>query len=65
MSCSKCRKYSPSEPSKAYDKGIARKPGVKFHPEQPISCLESGCMLPSREELVQQYLEVITRNYPC
>ncbi|XP_046841675.1 nipped-B-like protein isoform X2 [Xenia sp. Carnegie-2017] len=54
---SKCKKYSPSEPSKAYDKGITRKHGVKFNPEQSIACIESGCSMPSSVEVVKQYVQ--------
>jgi len=57
---SKCHKYSPSAPSKAYDKMVSRKPGVIFNPEQVIDyVIKPGKERPN-EELAKVYYDVST-----
>lgn len=56
--CSKCHKYSPSEPTKAYDKTVSRKAGVVFNPEQVLRYVEEPDAVRSHEQLVRDYLEV-------
>ena len=55
---SKCHKYSPSEPTKAYDKTVSRKVGVVFSPEQVLRYVEEPEAVRSHEQLVRDYLEV-------
>ena len=55
---SKCHKYSPSEPTKTYDKTVSRKAGVFFNPEQVLRYVEEPDAVRSHEQLVQDYLEV-------
>jgi len=55
---SKCHKYSPSAPSKAYDKTVSRKPGVAFNPEQPLDYVMHPNKERSPEELAKIYYDV-------
>ena len=55
---SKCHKYSPSEPTKAYDKTVSRKVGAVFNPEQVLRYVEEPEAVRSHEQLVRDYLEV-------
>lgn len=57
FSDSKCHKYSPSEPTKAYDKTVSRKVGVVFNPEQVLRYVEEPEAVRSHEQLVHDYLE--------
>lgn len=57
FSDSKCHKYSPSEPTKAYDKTVSRKAGVFFEPEQVLRYVEDPDAVRSHEQLVHDYLE--------
>ncbi|KAJ7372534.1 hypothetical protein OS493_019043 [Desmophyllum pertusum] len=57
FSDSKCHKYSPSEPTKAYDKTVSRKVGVVFNPEQVLRYVEEPDAVSSHEQLVRDYLE--------
>lgn len=57
FSDSKCHKYSPSEPTKAYDKTVSRKTGVVFEPEQVLRYVEEPDAVRSHEQLVRDYLE--------
>ncbi|XP_015761571.1 PREDICTED: nipped-B-like protein isoform X2 [Acropora digitifera] len=57
FSDSKCHKYSPSEPTKAYDKTVSRKTGVLFEPEQVLRYVEEPEAVRSHEQLVHDYLE--------
>ncbi|KAK2556654.1 Nipped-B-like protein B [Acropora cervicornis] len=57
FSDSKCHKYSPSEPAKAYDKTVSRKTGVLFEPEQVLRYVEEPEAVRSHEQLVHDYLE--------
>ncbi|XP_078354070.1 nipped-B-like protein isoform X1 [Oculina patagonica] len=57
FSDSKCHKYSPSEPTKAYDKTVSRKAGVVFNPEQVLRYVEEPDAVRSHEQLVRDYLE--------
>lgn len=60
FSDSKCHKYSPSEPTKTYDKTVSRKAGVFFNPEQVLRYVEEPDEVRSHERLVQDYLEFKT-----
>ncbi|XP_031553168.1 nipped-B-like protein [Actinia tenebrosa] len=51
---SKCHKYSPSAPSKAYDKTVSRKPGTTFQPEQVIDYV----CYPNKERPVEELAKV-------
>jgi len=57
FSDSKCHKYSPSEPTKAYDKTVSRKTGVLFEPGQVLRYVEEPDAVRSHEQLVRDYLE--------
>ena len=61
--CSKCQKYSPTEPSKAYDKTISRRTGVTFDPKQVLDQVRSEFIgerkaLRNKDDYVKQYTEV-------
>lgn len=60
---SKCHKYSPSEPTKAYDKTVSRKVGVVFNPEQVLRYVEEPEAVRSHEQLVRDYLEVRIQRF--
>ena len=58
MSFSKCHKYSPSERNKAFEKAVARKPGMAFNPARFLEYLEDPQRQYSRDELAQHYCDV-------
>lgn len=60
---SKCHKYSPSEPTKAYDKTVSRKTGIVFEPEQVLQYVEEPDAVRSHEQLVRDYLEVRIKTF--
>ena len=55
---SKCHKYSPSEPTKAYDKNVSRKSGLVFKPEQVLDYVAEPDRVRTREELAENYCDV-------
>ena len=60
---SKCQKYSPTEPNKAFEKAVSRRGGVGFEPAGAVMLSQSELLgarpAPlSREECITQYLEV-------
>ncbi|XP_032230599.2 nipped-B-like protein B isoform X2 [Nematostella vectensis] len=57
LSDSKCHKYSPSAPSKAYDKTVTRKPGIVFNPEQVVEYVTNPKRERTNDELAHQYCE--------
>ncbi len=69
---SKCQKYSPTEPSKTYDKAVSRRSGVNFDPRQVME--EARCewmgekqTLKTKDNCLRQYTEVhtIASEWPC
>ncbi|KAJ7372537.1 hypothetical protein OS493_019046 [Desmophyllum pertusum] len=54
---SKCHKYSPSEPTKAYDKTVSRKVGVVLILNKFLRYVEEPDAVSSHEQLVRDYLE--------
>ena len=60
---SKCQKYSPTEPNKAFEKAVSRRGGVGFEPAGAVMLSQSELLgarpaALSREECITQYLEV-------
>ncbi|XP_064386068.1 nipped-B-like protein isoform X2 [Halichondria panicea] len=62
LSDSKCQKYSPTEPSKTYDKAVSRRSGVNFDPRQVME--EARCewmgekqTLKTKDDCLRQYTE--------